>query len=236
MMRRHTSQRFIVLCCKLAALRNGGLLRVAGERLNEFARAGCIALLALLSLNPPVHAQIQYIYDENGRLTGTIAPNGDAAQYSYDAAENITAINRTAAGGVSILEFAPNSGPVGSTVSICGIGLSATPSQNTVRFNGVAGTVTSATITKLTATVPAGATSGTISVTSPNGSATSLRSFTGTTASGAPSITSFTPTIGPAGTPVTINGANFDALTRSTSCSAGDSGPCTVVRLQAMLT
>ena len=35
---------------------------------------------------------VQYIYDENGRLTGVVAPSGNAAQYNYDAAGNISSI------------------------------------------------------------------------------------------------------------------------------------------------
>jgi YD repeat-containing protein len=33
-------------------------------------------------------ADVQYVYDENGRLAGVIDPSGNAAQYNYDAAGN----------------------------------------------------------------------------------------------------------------------------------------------------
>src|SRR5438874_11014909 len=39
-------------------------------------------------------ATIQYVYDELGRLVGAIDQNGDAAQYVYDPAGNITSILR----------------------------------------------------------------------------------------------------------------------------------------------
>lgn len=158
------------------------------------------------------NADVQYIYDEAGRLTGAIDPSGNAAQYNYDAAGNITGITRTTSATVSIIEFTPNSGPVGAIVTIWGTGFSATPAQNTVRFNGTAATVSSAAVNKLVVTVPSGATTGTISVTSPNGSATSTQSFTVTTAStAAPTITGFTPTIGLVGAAVTVNGTNFQS-------------------------
>jgi len=152
---------------------------------------------------------IEYVYDEAGRLTGVIAPNGDAARYNYDAAGNITSIERTGSTTVSVLEFSPNAGAVGTTVTIWGTAFSTTPSQNTVQFNGTSATVSSATANKLVVTVPASATTGTIAVTSPNGSATSATSFTVTTVLGVPTISSFTPSSGPVGTAFTISGTNF---------------------------
>ncbi len=58
------------------------------------------------------------------------------------------------------------SGP-GSTITITGDHFSTTPSQDQVTFNGRAATVTAATATQLTVTVPSGATSGPLSVTTP---------------------------------------------------------------------
>src|SRR4029453_17942968 len=63
--------------------------------------------------------------------------------------------------------------------------------------------------TRLVVTVPAGATSGPISVTAPGGSATSSDPFT-VAASKAPTITGFSPAAGVPGTAVTITGTNFD--------------------------
>ena len=110
----------------------------------------CLGLTAL------VRAQsVQYVYDELGRLVAVIAPSGDAAAYSYDAVGNLLAISRYTATTVSIVEFTPNSGPTGSSVTIYGTGFSATPSQNTVTFNGVSASVVSSTATTIVATVRA---------------------------------------------------------------------------------
>src|SRR5262249_60295505 len=79
-----------------------------------------------------------------------------------------------------------------------------------VRFNGTPATISTASTTTLVVTVPGGATTGTISVTAPAGSATSSASFTITTGVGAPTITSFTPTLAQSATAVTISGTNFD--------------------------
>jgi len=152
---------------------------------------------------------LTYIYDDVGRLIGSVDPAGETVTYTYDAAGNLLAISRYSSSQVSIIDFTPDSGPVGTSVTIFGTGFSATPSQNTVTFNGVAATVSSATVTQLVTSVPAGATTGPISVSTPSGSATSSTPFTVTT-SGLPTITGFTPTIGTPGTAVTISGTNFE--------------------------
>ena len=72
-------------------------------------------------------------------------------------------------------------------------------------------TFTVKSATAIQATVPAGATTGPMSVTTPGGTATSATNFTVTAS--APTITSFAPTSGPAGTSVTISGTNFTGAT-----------------------
>ena len=65
-----------------------------------------------------------------------------------------------------ISAFSPRSGGPGTVVTITGTGFDGkVPSNNLVMFNGVPGVVTSATETTLVATVPEGASFGTISVT-----------------------------------------------------------------------
>jgi YD repeat-containing protein len=168
----------------------------------------------LLPLRPDgldrAEADVSYIYDALGRLVAVVdSASNQAAIYRYDEVGNLTAIERQSASVVAIIEFNPKSGPVGTTVTIYGTGFSATASQNTVGFNGTAATVTSATATQIVASVPAGATTGPITVTAPGGSATSSSPFIVGTP-GAPTITSFAPTIGTPGTPVTITGTNFE--------------------------
>jgi YD repeat-containing protein len=157
---------------------------------------------------------VRYVYDEIGRLVGVIDPSGDAAVYTYDAVGNLLSISRDSSGTVSIIEFTPNAGPIGAVVTISGIGFSSTPASNSVTFNGQAATVSAATTTQLTVTVPSGATTGAIAVTSPSGSDTSASAFTVTT-SGAPTITSFSPGIGTPGTSVSISGTNFETAIAS---------------------
>jgi hypothetical protein len=110
---------------------------------------------------------------------------------------------------VSIIEFAPKSGPVGTTVTIYGTGLSSTPSENPVTFNGTLAQVISATSTEIVTTVPAGTATGLISVTTALGAATSREAFTVGTP-GEPTLTGFRPTVGGPETAVTLMGTNFD--------------------------
>ena len=105
----------------------------------------------------------------------------------------------------TISSFSPTYGQPGNVITINGSGF--TTATNLV-FNPNAPTLGDFTIisaTQLTAVVPIGATSGDLSVaTSSSGTATSSSSFTV-----APTIASFSPQIGAAGTSVNIQGANF---------------------------
>jgi hypothetical protein len=111
-----------------------------------------------------------------------------------------TAHRRAAAVCVRVLS--PTSGVAGSTVvAITGTNL---VGASAVKFNGRVAKVGSDTATQITATVPNGASTGRISVSTRGGIATSAASFTPTL-----SITSFTPSSGPTGTDVTITGIGF---------------------------
>jgi hypothetical protein len=104
--------------------------------------------------------------------------------------------------------FSPTSGGPGTAVTITGTNLTGATS---VTFNGTTAAYTVASNTQINATVPAGATSGPITVVTPNGAATSSTNFTLTGTP--PAITSFSPTTGPAGTAVTITGTGFTGAT-----------------------
>src|SRR5205823_8364695 len=143
--------------------------KAAGSVLASVALAGVLVSLVGAAQAAPPSTAITYAYDELGRLVAASDPTQGAAKYTYDSVGNLTAIARQAVSVVSVLGFSPKAGPAGTTVTIYGTGFSATPSQNTVKFNGTVGTVVSSTATKIVATVPTGATTGTISVTAPGG-------------------------------------------------------------------
>ena len=74
----------------------------------------------------------------------------------------------------AITGFTPTSGGAGTTVTVTGTDFTG---ATAVTFNGAAATFSVASAEQLTATVPAGATSGPIAVTTPIGTGTSASSF-----------------------------------------------------------
>jgi hypothetical protein len=113
----------------------------------------------------------------------------------------------TISGAPSITSLTPNSGPVGTMVTIAGSNFGATQGNSTVLFKGtgVSATVNSWSNTSIVVIVPTGATTGNVTVTV-NGALSNGVTFTVTAT---PSITSLAPNSGPIGTSVVIAGANF---------------------------
>ena len=167
---------------------------------------------ANFTLAAKADSTIRYVYDELGRLSAVIDPSGDTARFAYDAGGNITAIARGSSAVVAIVELVPDRGPVGTAVTIEGTGFSGVATENSVSFNGAPAAITSASPTRLVATVPSGASTGPVSVAAPGGAASSSGPFEVTAAAAVPTITGFTPTIGVPGTPFTINGTNFSTV------------------------
>jgi len=108
----------------------------------------------------------------------------------------------TVSSAPTISSFSPTNGAVGVPVTINGTNFN---TATKVTFNGTQATFTINSDTKITATVPAGATTGKLTVANSFGTATSASTFTVK-----PVISSFTPTSGPAGTTqVTVSGSNL---------------------------
>lgn len=170
------------------------------------------------------NAAITYVHDEASRLLAVVDSASDTARYIYDAAGNITSIQRQSSSTLSILEFSPNSAAPGASVSIFGTAFSTVASQNTVRFNGLPAAVQSASRTKLVVTVPSGATTGPLSVATPDGSVTASPDFI-VSGSRVPQITGASPTLVMPGDAVTITGANFDAVLANNNLSLNQNRP-----------
>ena len=92
-------------------------------------------------------------------------------------ASNFTVTPLVSSTSPTISGFTPVSGNVGTVVTITGTNFNTVASANIVKFNGVAATVTSATNTQITVSVPQGATTGNLSVTVGNETATSASFF-----------------------------------------------------------
>lgn len=113
--------------------------------------------------------------------------------------------------GPTITSFSPTGGLAGTLVTILGSNFTG---ATAISFNGTVATAfTVASATQLAVTVPPGATTGTITVTAPTGTATSATAFV---VGPPPVISSFTPTIGAIGTVVVITGTNFSAVSQVT--------------------
>ncbi|MBC6410418.1 MAG: IPT/TIG domain-containing protein [Ekhidna sp.] len=126
-----------------------------------------------------------------------------------------------------ITAFAPESGAVGTTVTITGMNFNTTTSENMVTFHdGIRAVVTGATATELTVTVPDEAETGAITVSVNDQSVTSDDDFTLTSASveptSVPTIIAFVPKSGAAGTRVTITGMNFSTTTSENTVTFHD--------------
>jgi hypothetical protein len=78
-------------------------------------------------------------------------------------------------GSPTITRFTPTSGPPGTKVTIKGTNLGGATS---ITFNGISAAITKDANTKVKVKVPASATTGKITVTTPDGSATSATNFT----------------------------------------------------------
>ena len=153
-----------------------------------------------------------FTVDSDSQITATVPPAATTGPISVTtpsgtggspASFTVTAQPAPAVSGVS-----PSSARVGSSVTISG---SALTGATSVTFNGLAATFTVVSDTKITATVPSGALTGSLTVTTPYGSSTSSTSF-----GVIPAVSSFSPTSGKAGTIVTISGSAFTGATSVT--------------------
>jgi YD repeat-containing protein len=105
----------------------------------------------------------------------------------------------------SVSSVSPTSAPANAPVQITGTNFGSNPGDGTVRFNGVAATVTSWSATSITAAVPATAASGPVTVSL--GSATS--NGVAFTVIPPPSISGLSAASGAVGESITISGSNF---------------------------
>ncbi len=108
---------------------------------------------------------------------------------------------------VTVADFQPRSGPVGTLVRLTGAGFSMTPADNLVTLQGTRCEVTAVSATELTARVPMAAQSGLFEVNvANNGSARAVAAFIVTRP---PTIVGFSPARLTVTQDVTVNGTGF---------------------------
>jgi|HubBroStandDraft_1064217.scaffolds.fasta_scaffold13126_3 uncharacterized repeat protein (TIGR03803 family) len=109
----------------------------------------------------------------NGDLYGTTADGGDFDSTTHHVKGGT--VFRLSLGLAPFVKTLPTSGEAGATITILGTALE---SATRVTFNGTAATFTVGSGSAITTTVPAGATSGTVTVTTPGGVLSSSKPFT----------------------------------------------------------
>lgn len=113
----------------------------------------------------PIATKAQIIQYLSGvaslRINGKFVSTGTGASASLD---NVRLEQRTILPSPTISSFSPLSGNAGTSITINGSNFNSTVSNNAVYFGSIAGTVTVATATSLTVTVPTGAMYGSITV------------------------------------------------------------------------
>jgi uncharacterized repeat protein (TIGR03803 family) len=102
----------------------------------------------------------------SGAVTGTVTVTTGATKLTTPQTFKVTP---------TLGSFTPPSGPVGTVVTISGTGLTQTTK---VTFNKISASFTVVSDIEITATVPTGATTGKIAITTKGGSATSTTNFT----------------------------------------------------------
>lgn len=121
-----------------------------------------------------------------------------------------SATDFTVIGSPAVSAFSPTSAAIGVEVVVTGTNFI---NVSNVKFNTTTVTAPNFTVvspTQIKVNVPAGATTGKISVTTPAGSGTSASNFTVLLP---PTITSFSPAIGTQGSTVVITGTGFSGIT-----------------------
>ena len=152
-----------------------------------------------------------FMVDSDSELHATVPSGGRTGPISVatPAGSALSSSSFAVAGGApTITSFTPMSGRVGTSVDIRGANLTGATS---LTFGSKAATFTVDSDSELHATVPSGAINSYISVVTPVGSITAGSLFLVTAS--APTITSFTPSSGPVGTSVDIQGSGLTGAT-----------------------
>jgi CSLREA domain-containing protein len=169
------------------------IVGVYDENGNLFSSRDCVQLVVAGTLKvvafevvdvgspePSLAADLN-LKDPSGKTTHVKRVASDIRRKSFDDAlanaKGRVAANSTLA--PTIIGFLPASGAPGNSVTITGAHfIGATQGNNAVKFNGVNAKFTVVSDTTITATVPNGAKTGRISVTTPSSTGTSASSFT----------------------------------------------------------
>jgi uncharacterized repeat protein (TIGR03803 family) len=156
----------------------------------------------------------QLVQATNGTFYGTTVYGGDLSCGSPNGCGTVFNLS---VGLGPFVETNPTSGPVGQPVTILGTSLTGT---TTVKFNGTAATFTVVSGSEITTTVPGGATTGTVEVTTPSGTLNSNAAFNVTSFQLSNNPTALTIVAGQSGTvTLTVTPGNGFNSSVSFACS-----------------
>jgi hypothetical protein len=151
-----------------------------------------------------------YTVDSDSEIHATVPAGATTGPISVTTAAGTGSSVSSFAVTPTISSFTPTSGPVGTSVDIVGLNFTG---ATIVRFNESLANYTVDSDSEIHATVPAGATTGPILVTTPSGTGASSSEFSLLPFPTPPTISSLTPTSGPVGTSVDVLGSSFTGAT-----------------------
>jgi len=160
--------------------------------------AGVLTTLHQFRLDEGAEANGGLVQATNGNLYGTTVIGGNLPCSPNNGCGVVYSLDVGLGSSVALVR---DSGKVGGTGGILGQGFTGTTS---VSLNGTPANFTVVSDTFIKATVPAGGTTGPVTVTTPSGTLTSNKVFRVT-----PQLLSFDPPSGPVGTQVTITGVSL---------------------------
>ena len=149
---------------------------------------------------------VAFTVDSPTQITATVPPSATSGPITVSTPDGNTTSVDSFSVTPTISGLSVASAVVGDSVTITGTTLLGTTD---VSVNGTPASFVVNSRTQVVFTVPVGATTGSVSLTTPDGTAVSP-----TTLKILPSITGFTPSLGPVGTVVTISGYNFTGTTK----------------------
>ncbi|MFH5884766.1 IPT/TIG domain-containing protein [Halalkalibaculum sp. DA3122] len=147
-------------------------VRTSGEQLDEDGYT--LSVSGRDDRSAGLNDEVQYTDIQTGEVQVELSgiaqncavdgPNPRNVVFETDNASTIFTVNCSGP-GLAITGISPESGPMGTEVTISGTGFSPTASENIVTFNGVRAELNSASETELAAVVPGDATTGPVNVT-----------------------------------------------------------------------
>jgi hypothetical protein len=141
--------------------------------------------------------------DSDSTITATVGAGTNTGYVTVDGPGGTATSSTPFYGTPTITGFTPASAGAHATVTVTGTNLTG---ATHVTLGGVTASFNVVSATTITLTVPGPAPTGTIAVTTPGGTATSVDTFT---VAPLPTITGFAPASGSVGTPVAVTGTNL---------------------------